>query len=330
MANIALLGTTGMVGETIRKVIEERNIPIDNLYLFASSRSAGMEIEVAGKKYTVLELNEENISELDLDYALLSAGGALSEEYAPLLTELGVKVIDNSSVFRMNETVPLIVPEVNGEAIGDALLIANPNCSTIQSVMPLKVLDDLFGLKRVVYSTYQAVSGSGVAGVADLENKTTLNYPYPIHNNILPHIDSFLENGYTKEEMKMIEETRKILNKPDLKVTATTVRVPIVNTHAVSINIELEKDFDLDEVKNALANFEGITLMDDIENNIYPLAQEADGTDEVYVGRVRRDESLDFGINLWCVSDNIRKGAATNSVQILEKLIQEDKENDII
>lgn len=330
MANIALLGTTGIVGETIRKVIEERNIPIDNLYLFASARSAGTEIVVAGKSYVVQELNEDTISELDIDYALLSAGGPLSEIYAPLLTELGVRVIDNSSVFRMNETVPLIVPEVNADAIGDALLIANPNCSTIQSVMPLKVLDDLYGIKRVVYSTYQAVSGSGVAGVADLENHTTLNYPYPIHKNILPHIDSFLANGYTKEEMKMIEETRKILNKPNLRVTATTVRVPIVNTHAVSINVELEKDFNLNDVKQALSDFPGITLMDDIEHNIYPLAQVADGTDDVYVGRIRRDESLEFGLNLWCVSDNIRKGAATNTVQILEKLIQEDTENDTI
>ncbi|NLL75103.1 MAG: aspartate-semialdehyde dehydrogenase [Erysipelothrix sp.] len=323
MINIALIGTTGMVGETIRNVLEERQLPIGEVYLFASKRSAGSVVEFLGKSHTIIELTEENIASKKIDIALMSAGGSISEHYAPLLVKQGAVVIDNSSVFRMNSDVPLIVPEVNANAIGSSNLISNPNCSTIQSVLPLKVLDDLYGIKRVVYSTYQAVSGSGVAGVADLENETTFNYPYQISNNILPHIDSFEDNGYTKEEMKMIEETRKILNKPDLRVTATTVRVPIVNTHAVNINVELEKDFDVEDVKAAMANYPGITLRDDVANNIYPLAENADGKDDVFVGRIRRDFSLEHGLNLWCVADNIRKGAATNTVQIAENIIKE-------
>ena len=245
---------------------------------------------------------------------------------APIATSHGITVIDNSSAWRMDSNIPLIVPEVNPEKIKGNLLIANPNCSTIQVVVPLKVLDDLYRIKRVIYSTYQAVSGSGIGGIEDLKNgikgKKPSNYPYPIAFNCLPHIDVFTENGYTKEELKMIDETRKILNKPNLPITSTCVRVPVENGHSVSINLEFEKDFDLEELKGALKNKRGIILQDDIENNIYPMAITANGLDEIFVGRIRRDYSIKNGLNLWVVADNIRKGAATNTIQIAELLIK--------
>ena len=249
--------------------------------------------------------------------------GETAKKFAPIAASKGCIVVDNSSAFRMDNDVPLIVPEVNpDEIIHNKGIIANPNCSTIQAVVPLKPLDDKYKIKRIVYSTYQAVSGAGKKGVDDLKNGTTKKFPYPIINNCLPHIDVFENNGYTKEEMKMINETRKILGKPDLRITATTVRVPVVNSHSESINIEFENDFDLDELKNLLKNSPGIIVQDDPSKNIYPLATNANGTDEVYVGRIRRDESIPFGINLWVVSDNIRKGAASNAIQIVEKLIE--------
>jgi len=323
--NIAIVGATGMVGRTFLKVLEERNFPIDNLYLLASSRSRGTKINFQNKTYIVEELTSESFSK-KIDIALFSAGGNLSREMAPVAVSHGITVIDNSSAWRMDPAVPLVVPEVNPEAIKDNLLIANPNCSTIQVVVPLKVLDDLYGIKRVIYSTYQAVSGSGVAGVEDLKNgiegKEPSNYPYPIAFNCLPHIDEFTDNGYTKEELKMIDETRKILNKPDLPITSTCVRVPVENGHSVSVNLEFEKEFDLTELKEALKNKEGIILQDDIKNNIYPMPINASGFDEVFVGRIRRDYSVKNGINLWVVADNIRKGAATNTVQIAELLIK--------
>lgn len=321
-ANLAVVGATGMVGNTILKVLELRDFPIENLYLFSSAKSAGEVINFRGKDVVVEELNE-NSFDRDIDIALFSAGGAISEKYAPLANEKGVIVVDNSSCFRMNDDIPLMVPEVNPEALKeDSMLVSNPNCSTIQSVVVLKPLYDAFGLKRVVYNTYQAVSGSGVAGVKDLEEGTCDNYPYPINKNCLPHIDSFTENGYTKEELKMIDETHKILGDNDIKVTATTVRVPVKNSHAVSMNIEFEKPFELEEVFEVLRNAPCVVVEDDVDNLVYPLQQNADEKDEVFVGRIRRDFSVDNGINLWCVADNIRKGAATNTVQIAELILE--------
>lgn len=326
--NVAIVGATGMVGRTFLKVLEERNFPIDNLYLFSSARSAGSKVEFAGKEYTVEELNE-NSFDRDIKIALFSAGGSISEKYAPIAASKGVVVVDNSSAWRMDENVPLVVPEVNPEAVKEHKgIIANPNCSTIQAMVPLKPLHDKYKIKRIVYSTYQAVSGSGVKGTKDLEDGINgvpnQFYPHPIAYNCLPHIDVFMENGYTKEEMKMINETMKILNDYNLKITATTVRVPVVNGHSESVNVEFENDFEIDELKNVLANFEGLELVDDIANNVYPTAFELSGRDEVFVGRIRRDFSVDSGINMWVVADNIRKGAATNAVQIAELLLKYD------
>lgn len=321
--NIAIVGATGLVGGTFLKVLEERDLGIDNLFLFASSRSAGKKINFRGKEYTVEELNENSFKGRGIDIALFSAGGGTSLKYAPIAAKEGILVIDNSSAWRMDEKVPLVVPEVNPEeAFKHNGIIANPNCSTIQCMAPLKVLNEKYGIKRVVYNTYQAVSGTGYKGVIDLEEGIKGNppktYPHPIFNNCLPHIDVFLEDGYTKEEKKMVDETRKILGLPNLPVTATCVRVPVKNSHSVSINVELEKDFDIEKVKEELAQGEGIILLDEVNNNIYPLAHEATGKDEVFVGRVRRDNSVQYGLNLWTVADNIRKGAATNAVQIAE------------
>lgn len=326
--NVAIVGATGMVGRTFLKVLEERNFPIDNLYLFSSARSAGSKVEFAGKEYTVEELNE-NSFDRDIQIALFSAGGSISEKYAPIAASKGVVVVDNSSAWRMDENVPLVVPEVNPEAVKEHKgIIANPNCSTIQAMVPLKPLHDKYKIKRIVYSTYQAVSGSGVKGTKDLEDGINgipnQFYPHPIAYNCLPHIDVFMENGYTKEEMKMIDETMKILNDYNLKITATTVRVPVVNGHSESVNVEFENEFEIDELKGVLANFEGLELVDDIANNVYPTAFELSGRDEVFVGRIRRDFSVDSGINMWVVADNIRKGAATNAVQIAELLLKYD------
>lgn len=320
---VAIVGATGLVGSTFLKVLEERDLGISELFLFASSRSASKKINFRGKDYIVEELNENSFKDRKIDIALFSAGGGTSLKYAPIAAKEGVLVIDNSSAWRMNEDVPLVVSEVNPEeAFNHKGIIANPNCSTIQCMAPLKLLAEKYGIKRVVYSTYQAVSGTGYKGVIDLEEGLKGNppktYPHPIVNNCLPHIDIFLEDGYTKEEKKMVDETRKILGLPDLPVTATCVRVPVINSHSVSINVELEKDFDIDILKKELAETNGIILLDDVERNIYPLASEATGKDEVFVGRVRRDNSVKYGVNLWTVADNIRKGAATNAVQIAE------------
>lgn len=315
-----------MVGRTFLKVLEERQLPIENFYVMASSRSAGSTLTFNGKNYIVEELNEHSFDK-PIDIALFSAGGSTSAKYAPIAAEHGCIVIDNSSQWRMDPNVPLIVPEVNPEDISwHKNIIANPNCSTIQAMVALKPLDDKFKIKRVVYSTYQAVSGAGVAGWKDLEDglkgEAPKKFPHPIANNCLPHIDVFLENGYTKEEEKMINETRKILHHPDLKVTATTVRVPVFDSHSESINIEFENAFDIKEVFETLKNAPGIILEDDPQNNVYPLAINAAGHDEVYIGRIRRDESVENGINIWVVADNIRKGAATNAVQIAQVIIE--------
>lgn len=320
---LAIVGATGLVGSTFLKVLEERDLGVTDFLLFASAKSAGKKITLRGKEYTVEELTENSFKDRGIDIALFSAGGGTSLKYAPIAVENGILVIDNSSAWRMDKDVPLVVPEVNPEmAFNHKGIIANPNCSTIQCMAPLKVLADKYGIKRVVYTTFQAVSGTGVKGVTDLENGLKglppQTYPHQIVNNCLPHIDSFLDNGYTKEEKKMIDETRKILGLPDLPVTATCVRVPVINSHSVSINVELEKDFDIEQVKKELSEFPSIVLVDNPKDNQYPLANNATGHDEVFVGRVRRDESVKNGINLWTVADNIRKGAATNAVQIAQ------------
>ena len=327
---LAIVGATGLVGRTALTVLEEKNLPISEYVFFASERSEGTKLMFKGKEYTVRKLTEESFDE-GFDFAIFSAGGDTSKHFSPIAASKGCIVVDNSSAFRMDEDVPLVVPEVNPETIKENHgIIANPNCSTIQAVVPLKVLNDLYKIKRIVYSTYQAVSGAGQKGVIDLEEGLKGNppqkFPYAIVNNCLPHIDVFTENGYTKEELKMINETRKILNEPNLRITATTVRVPVINSHSESINVEFEKDFDLNELKDALKNAKGIIVEDDPENNIYPLASNATGHDEVYVGRIRRDESVESGINFWCVADNIRKGAASNAIQIVEKLIEYDNQ----
>ena len=324
--NVAVVGATGMVGNTFLKVLEERNFPIDKFYVFASKKSAGNEIQFNGNKYIVEELNEQSFDR-DIDIALFSAGGDISLKYAPIAASKGVIVVDNSSTWRMDPNVPLVVPEVNPDDVTwNKGIIANPNCSTIQAVVALKPLHEKYKIKRIIYSTYQAVSGSGVKGVTDLEEGLKGNphkfYAHPIANNCLPHIDVFMENGYTKEEMKMIEETKKIIGDQNLKITATTVRVPVFNSHSESINVEFYNDFDVTELKELLKNSPGIIIQDDVAKNIYPLALDATGKDEVFIGRIRRDDSVDFGMNMWVVSDNIRKGAATNAVQIAELLIE--------
>lgn len=324
---LAVVGATGMVGRTILQVLEERNFPIDELYLLSSARSAGEKVEFNGKDYTVEELTE-NSFDRGIDIALFSAGGDVSKKFAPIAASKGCTVVDNSSAWRMDKEVPLVVPEVNPEDIKwNKGIIANPNCSTIQAMVPLKPLDLKYGIKRVIYSTYQAVAGAGVAGYADLE-EGSLNgaspkkFQHQIAYNLIPHIDVFMDNGYTKEEMKMIEETKKILHRDDIKVTATTVRVPVYYGHSESINIEFEKDFDVNEVRELLASSNGIVVMDNPSKNEYPMPAPLAGRDEVFVGRIRRDESIDNGINIWVVADNIRKGAATNAVQIAELLVK--------
>ncbi len=341
---LAVVGATGVVGRTFLKVLEEKKLPISKYVLFASSRSAGKKVNFMGEEYIVQELTEHSFDE-GFDFAVFSAGGDTSKKFSPIAASHGCIVVDNSSAFRMDKDVPLVVPEVNPEEIkNNKGIIANPNCSTIQAVVALKPLDDKYKIKRIVYSTYQAVSGAGSKGIADLEsgiehfssnknlmdivsenNDSTENltkFPHPIFNNCLPHIDVFLDNGYTKEEEKMINETRKILKNPDLKITATTVRVPVFNSHSESINVEFEKDFDLEDLKSTLKQSPGIIVQDDVNNNVYPLSSLANNHDEVFVGRIRRDYSVDSGINLWVVADNIRKGAASNAIQIIEKMIK--------
>ncbi len=331
---LAVVGATGVVGRTVLKVLEEKKLPIAEYVLFASSRSAGKQVSFMGKEYEIQELTEHSFDD-GFDFAIFSAGGETSKKYSPIAASKGCVVVDNSSAFRMDENVPLVVPEVNPEEIlHHHGIIANPNCSTIQAVVALKPLDDVYHIKRVVYSTYQAVSGAGSKGIADLENGIVhrndedtsylQKFPYPIFSNCLPHIDVFLDNGYTKEEEKMIQETRKILKKPDLPITATAVRVPVFNSHSESINLEFEKDFDIEAVKDLLKHSPGVVVQDNPSYYLYPLATYATGFDEVFVGRIRRDDSIAFGLNLWVVADNIRKGAASNAIQIVEKLIEKN------
>ncbi len=338
--SLAIVGATGVVGRCILKKLEEEKLPIRKYYLFASKNSKGKKIKFMNKIYKIDELTEKSFNK-HIDFAIFSAGSEVAKKFAPIAAEHGTIVIDNSNAFRMNPVVPLVVPEVNSnEIIKNNGIISNPNCSTIQAVVALKPLDEKYKIKRIVYSTYQAVSGAGRNGIIDLKNGIddfeyqnenvdsnivkSSNYElskfdYPIFNNCLPHIDVFEENGYTREETKMINETRKILARPNLPITATCVRVPVFNSHSESINVEFENDFKMEDLLNTLENADGIVLSR--ENDKYPIATKVSGNDKVYVGRVRRDFSVKSGINFWCVADNIRKGAATNAVQILKKLI---------
>lgn len=323
MLNVGIVGASGLVGRNIISILEERNFHMDELRMYASSKSKDKEIYFNDKTTKIEELDEKIFDE-SLDMVFFAAGGAVSEKYIPKLMARGVICIDNSSSFRMREDVGLVVPEVNPEDVNiNKTLIANPNCSTIQSVVALKPLYDKYGIERIIYSTYQAVSGSGQRGLNDLDTGRNDFYPYPIKNNVIPHIDAFLDDGYTKEEMKMINETKKILHDENLKITATTVRVPVRFGHSISINVELKTGFDLDDVRETLSQFNGIIVVDDVKSNKYPMPIHAQGRDEVFVGRIRRDYSVENGLNLWVVADNIRKGAATNAVQIGELLIKE-------
>lgn len=325
--NVAVVGATGMVGRKFLQVLTEKQLPVENYFLFASAKSAGSVVDFMGKPHTIIELCEENIKKYKVDIALFSAGGDVSKQYAPIFADLGTLVIDNSNAWRRDPDVPLVVPECNADHIlWHKNIIANPNCSTIQAMVVLKPLHKAFGIKRVIYSTYQAVSGAGVKGFDDLKNgiggEPPKKFPYPIFGNCIPHIDVFLDNGYTKEEDKMIFETKKILDDQNIKVTATCVRVPVYYGHSESINIEFEKDCTLEEVYDVLRSADGVVLQDDVKNNVYPMALTAENKNEVFVGRVRLDQTVKSGINLWCVADNIRKGAATNAVQIAEKAIE--------
>lgn len=325
--NIAVVGCTGMVGRKFIEVLAEKNLNVDTYYMYASAKSAGSKISLLGKEYTVIELTKENIEDKKIDIALFSAGASVSKEFAPIFRDNGAIVIDNSSCWRMDKEVPLVVPEVNEmDIIKNKGIIANPNCSTIQAMLVLKPLDDAFKIKRVVYSTYQAVSGAGVAGYNDLKNGINgdepQKFPVQIFSNCLPHIDVFLENGYTKEEEKMINETRKILHRPDMRITATTVRVPVYNGHSESINIEFEKPSTRESVMDVLKKAENVIVKDDSANAVYPTVLDCNGHDEVWVGRIRQDFSVASGVNLWVVADNIRKGAASNAIQIAERIIK--------
>ncbi|MDZ7835540.1 MAG: aspartate-semialdehyde dehydrogenase [Alkalibacterium sp.] len=325
MYKIALVGATGLVGQTMLQLLEQKNIPYSSLTLFSSARSAGKKITFKGETYTAIELTEDKVDQ-GFDYVLMSAGGETSLHFAPLFEKAGV-VIDNSSAWRMDESIDLVVPEVNKASL-KRRIIANPNCSTIQSVVPLKPLHDAFGIERVAYTTYQSVSGSGWKGIEDLnrgsEGKAPVNYNKPIYNNVIPQIDVFLEDGYTKEEEKMVKETQKILNDPSVKVTATCVRVPVSHSHAVAMNVTLKQEPTVEELKKALSDFPSIILMDDPEHEVYPTPLDAAHKEGVFVGRIRKDTSLKNSYHLWSVSDNILKGAALNAVQILETLISRE------
>ena len=325
MLRVAVVGATGLVGSRMLQVLEERGFPVDELLPVASSRSVGKKVVFRGREWPVM-LPEDAVA-LRPQLALMSAGGAVSGEWAPQFAAVGCRVVDNSSFWRMDPTKKLVVPEINADVLGaDDYIIANPNCSTIQMVLPLMPLQKAFGLKRIVVSTYQSVTGAGMRGIQHLQTERAggqgTHFPHQIDLNILPHIDSFLETGYTKEEMKMVNETRKILRDPAIGVSATTVRVPVVGGHSESVNVETLRPFTLEEVRALWADTPGLVVQDDPSANLYPMPINAEGRDEVFVGRLRRDFSIDNGLNFWCVSDNLRKGAATNAVQIAEVLLQ--------
>jgi aspartate-semialdehyde dehydrogenase len=323
---LAVVGATGLVGQEILKVIEERNFPFDELYLVASAKSVGQNVRFKEKNYAIKGIEE--VCKLAPDIAIFSAGGSTSLEWAPRYAEMGSIVIDNSSAWRMDVGKKLVVPEINGHELTiDDRIIANPNCSTIQMVMVLAPLHVKYKLKRVVVSTYQSVTGTGkdaVQQLMDERSNVTGNkvYPHPIDMNALPHIDSFMDNGYTREEMKMVNETRKILGDPSIGVTSTTVRVPTIGGHSEAVNAEFYNDFTCSEIRSVLANTPGVIVQDDPKQNLYPMPINAKGRDEVFVGRIRRDESQPNTVNLWIVADNLRKGAATNAVQIAEFMLE--------
>ena len=322
---VAVVGATGLVGSKMLEVLQERHFPVTELLPVASERSWGRKVVFQGKEWTVISADEAIARKPAL--ALFSAGGAASAELAPKFAAAGCFVVDNSSQWRMDPAVPLVVPEINADVLTPAdHIIANPNCSTIQMVLPLAPLHKAFGIKRIVVSTYQSVTGAGQRGIEQLEAErkggSGTKFPHPIDLNVIPHIDSFLPDGYTKEEMKMVNETRKILRDSSIGVSATTVRVPVKGGHSESVNIEFHKPFDLDEVRRLMAAMPGVVIQDKPEENVYPLAINAWGKDEVFVGRIRRDPSVENGLNLWCVSDNLRKGAATNAVQIAQVLLE--------
>ena len=327
---VAVVGATGLVGTRMLEVLSERNFPVTELYPVASEKSVGRKITFKGREWTVVSADDAIAARPDV--ALFSAGAGASRELAPKFAAAGCRVVDNSSFWRMDPTKKLVVPEINGDVIGkDDMIIANPNCSTIQMLMPLAPLHKAYRIKRIVVSTYQSVTGTGYKALNQMEAERAGKkwgeypavYPYPIDENILPHIDVFLENGYTKEEMKMVNETHKILRDDTIAVSPTTVRVPVKGGHSESVNLEFEKEFDLDEVRRLIAEMPGCVVQDDPEHNVYPMPLYAWGKDEVFVGRIRRDPSVKYGLNLWCVADNLRKGAATNAVQIAELLISE-------
>ncbi len=323
---VAVVGATGLVGTKMLQVLAERNFPVSELIPVASERSVGKEIDFKGKKYKVVSMQDAVAAKPDV--AIFSAGGSTSLEWAPKFAEAGITVIDNSSAWRMDETKKLIVPEVNAHALTAAdKIIANPNCSTIQMVVVLNPLHDKYKIKRVVVSTYQSVTGTGVKAVEQMMNERKgiqgeMAYKYAIDLNAIPQIDVFTDNGYTKEEMKMVKETRKIMEDDSIKVTATCVRIPTMGGHSESVNIEFENDFDLNEVKELLGKTAGIIVQDDIDNFIYPMPLTAQDKDDTFVGRIRRDETQANTLNCWIVSDNLRKGAATNAVQIAEYLVE--------
>ncbi|HKO82685.1 MAG TPA: aspartate-semialdehyde dehydrogenase [Chitinophagaceae bacterium] len=322
---VAVVGATGLVGTKMLQVLAERNFPVTELFPVASERSIGKEIEFKGKKYKVVSMTDAIAAKPDV--ALFSAGGSTSLEWAPKFAEAGITVIDNSSAWRMDATKKLVVPEINADALTkDDKIIANPNCSTIQMVVALNPLHKKYGVKRIVVSTYQSVTGAGVKAVNQLMNERNgvqgeMAYKYPIDLNAIPQIDVFLDNGYTKEEMKMVNETKKIMRDDSIRVTATTVRIPVMGGHSESANVEFEKDFELDEIKNLLSAAPGVVVVDDTANAQYPMPKDAHEKDEVFVGRLRRDETQPNTLNMWIVSDNLRKGAATNAVQIAEYLV---------
>ena len=325
---VAVVGATGMVGTVMLKVLEERNLPITELIPVASERSAGKKLSYKGNNYTVVTL--QDAVNMKPDVALFSAGGDTSLEWAPKFAEVGTTVIDNSSAWRMDPDKKLVVPEINGDVLtADDKIIANPNCSTIQLVMALAPLHAKYKMKRVVISTYQSVSGTGVKAVQQLYNEEAgidgeMAYPHKIGRNALPHCDIFLENGYTKEEMKLVKEPKKILRDDSFSVTATAVRIPTAGGHSEAVNVQFHNDFDVDEVRKILSETSGVIVEDDLANNVYPMPINANDKDEVFVGRIRRDESQENTLNLWIVADNLRKGAATNTIQIAEYLIEKN------
>jgi aspartate-semialdehyde dehydrogenase len=325
---VAVVGATGLVGSNMLQILEERNFPVTELLPVASEKSIGKEIEFKGKKYKIISADDAIAAKPEL--ALFSAGGGTSLDLAPKFAAAGITVIDNSSAWRMDATKKLVVPEVNANVLTkEDKIIANPNCSTIQMVLVLSPLHKKYKIKRVVVSTYQSVTGTGVKAVTQLNNERNnvegeMAYKYKIDKNAIPHIDVFLENGYTKEEMKMVKETNKIIGDDSIKVTATCVRIPVMGGHSESVNIEFENDFDLKEVKEILSNSDGIVVQDDLDNFIYPMPLTAHEKDETFVGRIRRDETQPNTLNCWIVSDNLRKGAATNAIQIAEYLVEKN------